>query len=212
MVRIPPSPPVLLRDEFPDPMALSSEVCDAQAWFGGRIPLPLNPNLGASRPCRPKVTNHLTPALTAVISTRRTPVREVGFISLCWSRMRRSFFGDPHAAISDGDHHRYWHRRMQHGGEPDTRISQARAATRAARAVFLCTAPLVGQPNAGLTGQGLRLACAEPGDQLAIFGEMLRELSERASYPLRGGRPLLVLDAADVEAAGRGPRESMAGA
>jgi hypothetical protein len=48
--------------------------------------------------------------------------------------------------------------------------------------VFLCSAPLVGQPNAGLTGQGLRLACAEPGDQLAIFGEALRELSERASY------------------------------
>ena len=65
---------------------------------------------------------------------------------------------------------------------PTRRISQARAATRAARAVFLCTAPLVGQPNAGLTGQGLRLACAEPGDQLAIFGEALRELAERATY------------------------------
>jgi hypothetical protein len=48
--------------------------------------------------------------------------------------------------------------------------------------VFVCTAPLVGQPNAGLTGQGLRLACAEPGDQLAIFGEALRELTERATY------------------------------
>jgi hypothetical protein len=65
---------------------------------------------------------------------------------------------------------------------PTRRISQARAATRSARAVFLCSAPLVGRPNAGLTGQGLRLACAEPGDQLAIFGEALRELSERATY------------------------------
>lgn len=65
---------------------------------------------------------------------------------------------------------------------PTRRISQFRAATRAARAVFLCSAPLVGQKNAGLTGQGLRLACAEPGDQLAIFGEALRELSERATY------------------------------
>ena len=65
---------------------------------------------------------------------------------------------------------------------PSRRMSQARAATRAARAVFLCSAPLVGQPNAGLTGQGLRLACAEPGDQLAIFGEALRELTERATY------------------------------
>jgi len=65
---------------------------------------------------------------------------------------------------------------------PSRRISQARAATRAARSMFLCSAPLVGQPNAGLTGQGLRLACAEPGDQLAIFGEALRELTERATY------------------------------
>src|SRR6266851_5771748 len=65
---------------------------------------------------------------------------------------------------------------------PSRRISQFRAASRAARAVFLCAAPLVGQPNAGLTGQGLRLACAEPGDQLAIFGEALRELTERATY------------------------------
>ncbi len=70
--------------------------------------------------------------------------------------------------------------RMQ--SNPTRRISQLRAATRAARAVFLCSAPLVGQPNAGLTGAGLRLACAEPGDQLAIFGEALRELSERATY------------------------------
>nr|WP_246330294.1 DUF499 domain-containing protein [Endobacter medicaginis] len=65
---------------------------------------------------------------------------------------------------------------------PTRRMTQLRAATRAARAVFLCSAPLVGQPNAGLTGPGLRLACAEPGDQLAIFGEALRELSERATY------------------------------
>jgi hypothetical protein len=36
--------------------------------------------------------------------------------------------------------------------------------------------------NAGLTGQGLRLATAEPGDQIAIFGEALRELTKRATY------------------------------
>lgn len=72
---------------------------------------------------------------------------------------------------------------------PSRRISQFRAATRAARAVFLCSAPLVGRPNAGLTGLGLRLACAEPGDQLAIFGEALRELHEGATYLYEeGGR------------------------
>lgn len=70
----------------------------------------------------------------------------------------------------------------QKEANPQRRISQARAATRAARAVFICSAPLVGQPNAGVNGQGMRLACAEPGDQLAIFGEALRELSEQATY------------------------------
>jgi hypothetical protein len=67
---------------------------------------------------------------------------------------------------------------------PSRRISQARAATRAARAVFLCSAPLVdlGQPNAGLSLPGVRLACAEPGDQLAIFGEALHELAERSAF------------------------------
>ena len=36
----------VLGREFPEPMAVSSEVRDGRAWFGGRIPLPLNPNLG----------------------------------------------------------------------------------------------------------------------------------------------------------------------
>jgi len=67
-------------------------------------------------------------------------------------------------------------RRRRRTAGPDRGKSTAahlamRAATRAARAVFLCSAPLVGRPNAGLSGPGLRLACAEPGDQLAIFGE-----------------------------------------
>src|SRR3984885_9976981 len=65
---------------------------------------------------------------------------------------------------------------------PSRRISQVHAATRAARAVFLCSAPLAGRPNAGLSDAGLRLACVEPGDQLAIFGEALRELKLRATY------------------------------
>ena len=38
---------------------------------------------------------------------------------------------------------------VQIEANPPRRISQMRAATRAARAVFLCSAPLVGQPNAG---------------------------------------------------------------
>jgi hypothetical protein len=40
----------------------------------------------------------------------------------------------------------------------------------------------LGQPNAGLSIQGVRLACAEPGDQLAIFGEALHELAGRSAF------------------------------
>jgi uncharacterized protein DUF499 len=65
---------------------------------------------------------------------------------------------------------------------PSRRITQARAATRSARAIFLGTAPHAGGPNAGISAQSLRLACAEPGDQLAIFGEALRELTVSAAY------------------------------
>jgi amidase len=41
------------------------------------------------------------PAPTAAISTKRTPARGAGFICRFWSRTL-VFFGDPHAAISDG--------------------------------------------------------------------------------------------------------------
>jgi len=61
------------------------------------------------------------------------------------------------------------------------------AATRAARAVFLATAPHLGSARGGLTGPALRLACAQPGDQISIFGDALRELSERAAYLYREG-------------------------
>ncbi len=52
---------------------------------------------------------------------------------------------------------------------------------RAARAVFVCTAPR-GDARGGLTGPELRLSCANPGEQVSIFGDALRELSERAGY------------------------------
>lgn len=52
---------------------------------------------------------------------------------------------------------------------------------RAARAVFVCTAPR-GDSRGGLTGPELRLSCATPGEQVSVFGDALRELSERAGY------------------------------
>jgi predicted AAA+ superfamily ATPase len=67
------------------------------------------------------------------------------------------------------------------------RMGDVIAATRAARAVFLATAPHLGSARGGLTGPALRLACAQPGDQISIFGDALRELSERAAYLYREG-------------------------
>jgi len=61
------------------------------------------------------------------------------------------------------------------------------ATTRAARAVFLATAPLSGSSVAGVTGPQLRLACAQPGDHINIFGDALREFAETAAFLHRDG-------------------------
>ena len=61
--------------------------------------------------------------------------------------------------------------------------SRRRGRRPARRARCFCARPRwSARPITGVTGQGLRLACAEPGDQLAIFGEALRELTERAAF------------------------------
>ena len=65
---------------------------------------------------------------------------------------------------------------------PSRNIARARAATRVARALFVCSVPSASQPNRGITGQEIRLACAEPGDQLDVFGNALREFGERAVF------------------------------
>ncbi|MFO1152782.1 MAG: DUF499 domain-containing protein [Rhodospirillales bacterium] len=65
---------------------------------------------------------------------------------------------------------------------PSRNITRARAATRVARSLFICSVPSASQANKGITGQDVRLACAEPGDQLDVFGNALREFTERAAY------------------------------
>ena len=67
------------------------------------------------------------------------------------------------------------------------RIGKAKAATGAARAVFFATAPHAGDARGGLTGADLRLACARPGDQIAVFGEALQEIASSAAYFYRDG-------------------------
>lgn len=61
------------------------------------------------------------------------------------------------------------------------RYRERNIASRASRAVFVCTAPQ-GDARGGLTGPELRLACVQPGEQVSIFGDALRELAETSSY------------------------------
>ena len=67
------------------------------------------------------------------------------------------------------------------------RFLKARAATLAARAVFFATAPHAGAARGGMTGTELRLSCAQPGDQIAIYGEALQEIASRSAHLYRDG-------------------------
>ena len=67
------------------------------------------------------------------------------------------------------------------------RFLKARAATLSARAVFFATAPHAGKAGESMTGTYLRLACAQPGDQIAIYGEALQAIADRAAHLYRDG-------------------------
>jgi hypothetical protein len=67
------------------------------------------------------------------------------------------------------------------------RLLRARAATLAARAVFFATAPHAGAARGAMAGTDLRLSCAQPGDQIAIFGEALQEIASRSAHLYRDG-------------------------
>ncbi|MBW3642892.1 MAG: DUF499 domain-containing protein [Actinobacteria bacterium] len=56
------------------------------------------------------------------------------------------------------------------------------AARRVARCVFLGSAPLAGSPNQGLDAARVRLGCALPGETVAIYGDALNRLADRATY------------------------------
>ncbi|PYN99099.1 MAG: hypothetical protein DMD89_11885 [Candidatus Rokuibacteriota bacterium] len=92
----------VLRTEFPDPMALSCPIKDGRAWFGGRIPIPLAPNLGTVSTMPP---DGYKPSYAGAYGGDfdqkdvragcrvHLPVLVPGALV---------FFADPHAAISDG--------------------------------------------------------------------------------------------------------------
>lgn len=92
----------VLRREFGEPWALSCPVKDGKAWFGGRIPLPLNPNLGtvSTMPTEGYKPSYAGPyggdfdqKDVRAGSRVHLPVMVDGALL---------FFADPHASISDG--------------------------------------------------------------------------------------------------------------
>ena len=61
-------------------------------------------------------------------------------------------------------------------------FGQYGAARRVARTVFLGSAPLVGSPNQGLDAARVRLGCVLPGEAVAVYGDALGRLADRATY------------------------------
>ena len=92
----------VLRREFPEPVAVSSEVRDGRAWFGGRIPLPLNPNLGSISTMPPE---GYKPSYAGAYGGDFDQ-KDAGQGSRIYLPVLVAdalvFLADPHAAISDG--------------------------------------------------------------------------------------------------------------
>lgn len=92
----------VLRREYPEPKALVSEIRDGRAWFGGRIPLPLNPNLGTISTMPPE---GYKPSYAGAYGGDFDQ-KDAGEGSRVYLPVlvpdALVFFGDPHAAISDG--------------------------------------------------------------------------------------------------------------
>ncbi|KAB0678450.1 DUF499 domain-containing protein [Aureimonas leprariae] len=61
------------------------------------------------------------------------------------------------------------------------RYRNDQVARRAARAVFMASAPMASERGA-ITAPELRLACVRPNEQISIFGDALRELAERSAH------------------------------
>ncbi|MCZ6556304.1 MAG: acetamidase/formamidase family protein [SAR324 cluster bacterium] len=92
----------VLRQEFSDPKLLNCPVRDGKAWFAGRIPIPVNPNLGTVSTMPPegykpsyagRYGGDFDQKDVRAGSRIHLPVMVPGALV---------FFADPHAAISDG--------------------------------------------------------------------------------------------------------------
>jgi len=56
------------------------------------------------------------------------------------------------------------------------------ACRRVARTIYLGSAPHPGSPNRGLPESQVKLGCLQPGENIAIFGDALRRLSDQSTH------------------------------
>ena len=70
----------------------------------------------------------------------------------------------------------------QHVDRAFPNLGRYGAARRAARAVFLASAPRAGSANRGVEVQRVKLACTLPGESVATYGDALNRLTDRSSY------------------------------
>lgn len=68
-----------------------------------------------------------------------------------------------------------------------TNLGRYSATRRVARTVFLGTAPLKGTANRGKDLRQINVGSAQPGESIAIFGDALRRLQNRATYIIPDG-------------------------
>ncbi|MGK7752161.1 MULTISPECIES: DUF499 domain-containing protein [unclassified Roseovarius] len=61
-------------------------------------------------------------------------------------------------------------------------LNRYSATRRVARSVFVATAPTEGQQNQGINDRRINLGVVQPGERVAIFGDALRRLTNRAKF------------------------------
>ncbi len=61
-------------------------------------------------------------------------------------------------------------------------LGRYQAARRVARTVFLGSAPRAGSPNQGIDATRVRLGCVLPGETVAIYGDAINRLADRATH------------------------------
>jgi hypothetical protein len=112
------------------------------------------------------------------------PMIQMGSIPLGDPLVRGSVIepleGPAWAAIVDGEVESDRALPVRLDGEKQ-RYGEHRVATRAARAVFLGTAPR-GEARGGMSGADVRLACAVPDENVSVFGDALSELASRSGH------------------------------